>query len=117
MSAGTREVLINPELTAKPVHPLGGIRESKEYQHTYPHITLNTLTGMLKWNAGLKGCNCSSLTWLSEEIMLLLFLWVFFPVNLVFGKRTDNDPVFKNIYDLSVSQMRKCHWSEALIKN
>lgn len=33
-SAGTQEVLINPELTAKLGHPLGGIRESNEYQHT-----------------------------------------------------------------------------------
>lgn len=48
MSAGTREVLINRELMAKPGHPLGGIKESKEYQHTYPQIRLNTLTGMLK---------------------------------------------------------------------
>lgn len=70
MSAGTREVLINPELTAKPGHPLGGITESKEYQRTYPQIRLNTLTGMLKWDSGLKGCNCSSLTWLSEKTML-----------------------------------------------
>lgn len=60
MSAGTREVLINPELTAKPGHPLGRIRESKEYQCTYPQIRLNTLAGMPKWDAALKqGCSCS----------------------------------------------------------
>lgn len=56
MSVGTQEVLINPELTAKPGRPLGGIRESKEYHHTYPQIRLNTLAGTLKRDAGtIKG--------------------------------------------------------------
>ena len=42
-SAGTREVLINPELTAKPGRPPGGIRESRKYQRAQPQIRLQTL--------------------------------------------------------------------------
>lgn len=69
-SAGTQEVLINPELTAKPGRPSGGIGESKEYQHAYPPIRLAVLAGMLEGDAGLKGRNCSPLTWLSEAMVL-----------------------------------------------
>lgn len=104
MSAGTQQVLINPELTAKPGHPLGGIRQSKEFQHTYPQIRLNTLTGTLVRDAGLKGWNCSSFTWWTVAL---------FFSKLCFSQNNMNGLIF---YSISVTQMRKCHWSEALIE-
>lgn len=60
MSAGTREVLINPELTAKPGHPLGGIRGKQRSISTLIH-RLDSTPSLGCWNGmlGPKGCNCS----------------------------------------------------------
>lgn len=75
MSTGTLEALINPELTAEPGHPRGGIRESREYQHTYPQIRLNTFMGGGATKLETKGQRLARRRKNKKNLKLLVMFW------------------------------------------